>query len=111
MSVFINNATNDLHCRLNSLLADFSHCDSVTLSTLFKTYCMNLYGSQILVHFIHVAERLYADYITFLIGYEPVGLTMHPPPKRSRVGSFFSHRCLVLPKNFPKRKSGFCSRY
>ena len=46
MSVFINNATNDLHCRLNSLLADFSHCDSVTLSTLFKTYCMNLYGSQ-----------------------------------------------------------------
>ena len=27
-------------------LADFSHCDSVTLSTLFKTYCMNLYGSQ-----------------------------------------------------------------
>ena len=37
MNVFINNATNDLHCRLNSLLADFSHCDSVRLSTLFKT--------------------------------------------------------------------------
>ena len=46
MNVFINNATNDLYCRLNSLLADFSHCDSVTLSTLFKTYCMNLYCSQ-----------------------------------------------------------------
>ena len=46
MDVFINNATNDLHCRLNSLLADFSHCDSVTLFTLFKTYCLNLYGSQ-----------------------------------------------------------------
>ena len=46
MDVSINNATNDLHCRLNSLLADFSHCDSVTLSTLFKTYCMNFYGSQ-----------------------------------------------------------------
>ena len=74
MNVFINNATNDLHCRLNSFLADFSHCDSVTLSTLFKTYCMNLYGSQmwstmikLLVHFIHVGERLYADYITYLI--------------------------------------------
>ena len=38
MNVFINNATNDLHSRLNSLLADFSHCDSVTLFTLFKTY-------------------------------------------------------------------------
>ena len=48
MNVFINNATNDLHCRHNSLLADFSHSDtdSVTLSTLFKTYCMNLYDSQ-----------------------------------------------------------------
>ena len=46
MDVFMNNATNDLHCKLNSLLTDFSHCDSVTLSTLFKTYCMNLYGSQ-----------------------------------------------------------------
>ena len=46
MNVVINNATNDLHCRLNSLLADFFHCDSVILSTFFKTYCMNLYGSQ-----------------------------------------------------------------
>ena len=46
INVLINNATNDLHCRLNSLLADFSHCDSATLSTLFKTYCMNSYGSQ-----------------------------------------------------------------
>ena len=33
MNVFINNATNDVHCRLNSLLADFSHCDSVTFSS------------------------------------------------------------------------------
>ena len=34
------------NCRLNSLLSDFFHCDSVTLSTLFKTYCINLHGSQ-----------------------------------------------------------------
>ena len=46
------------------------------------------------------------------IGYEPADLTVHPPPpKRSRVGSFFSHRCLVPPKFFPQRKSGFCRRY
>ena len=30
-----------------------------------------------------------------------------PPPKRSRVGSFFSHRCLVSPKFFPKEKVDF----
>ena len=41
------NAVNDLNCRLNNLLADFSHCDSKTLSVLFRTYCMNVYGSQI----------------------------------------------------------------
>ena len=74
MNVFINNATNDLHCRLNSLLADFSHCDNVTLSTLFKTivciYTAAKCGDtmiKLLVHFIHVGERLYADYITSLI--------------------------------------------
>ena len=37
------NAVNDLNCRLNNFLADFSHCDSKTLSV----ECMNVYGSQI----------------------------------------------------------------
>ena len=30
-----------------------------------------------------------------------------PPPKPLRVGSFFSHRCLVPPKFFPQRKVDF----
>ena len=41
------NAVDDLNCRLNNLLADFSYCDSKTLSVLFRRYCMNVYGSQI----------------------------------------------------------------
>ena len=41
------NAVSDLNCGLNNLLADFSHCDSKTLSVLFRTYCMNVYGSEI----------------------------------------------------------------
>ena len=32
---------------MNSLLADFSYCNSDTISMLFKSYCMNIYGSQI----------------------------------------------------------------
>ena len=32
--VLIDNAVNDLNCRLNNLLADFSHCSSSTLSAL-----------------------------------------------------------------------------
>ena len=43
-----------------------------------------------------------------LLGYELADLTVLPPtPKRSRVGSYFSHRYLVPPKFFPQRKSGF----
>ena len=32
--VMIDSAVKDLNCRLNNLLADFSHCNSNTLSTL-----------------------------------------------------------------------------
>ena len=46
-----------------------------------------------------------------LIGYEPAGLTVHPPPRMIEDGFFFSYGCLVSPKFFPKKKSGFCRRY
>ena len=40
-----------------------------------------------------------------LIGYEPANLTVHPLPELSRVGSFFSYRCLVFrKKNVLKEK-------
>ena len=45
--VMIDSAVKDLNCRLNTLLADFSHCNSNTLSTLFHSYCMNIYGCQL----------------------------------------------------------------
>ena len=37
----------DLTVSLNNMLADFSFVDSSTLSRLFDSYCMNLYGSQL----------------------------------------------------------------
>ena len=40
--VIIDNAITDINKRLNHLLAEFLHCDSGTLSTLFRTYCMNI---------------------------------------------------------------------
>ena len=45
-NVIIDNAITDMNMRLNNLLSEFSHCDSGTLSTLFRTYCMNIYGRQ-----------------------------------------------------------------
>ena len=41
------------------------------------------------------------------LGYEPAGVTVHPLPEWSRVGSFFSYGCLVPPKFFPKKKVDF----
>ena len=45
--VLIDDAVRDLNCRLNNIVADFAHCRSSTLSALYKTYCMNIYGSRI----------------------------------------------------------------
>ena len=45
-NVIIDNAITNMNIRLNNLLSEFSHCDSDTLSTLFRTYCMNIYGCQ-----------------------------------------------------------------
>ena len=42
-----------------------------------------------------------------LIGYEPAGLTVHPPPRMIEDGFFFSYGCLVSPKFFPKKKVDF----
>ena len=48
-----------------------------------------------------------------LIGYEPAGLTVHPPPPPRIIegGFIFPYGCLVPPKFFPQKKSGFCWRY
>ena len=43
----INNAIADLNIKSNNLLADFSFSSSSTLSVLFKSYCMNIYGSAL----------------------------------------------------------------
>ena len=43
----IDNATNDLYMRNNNLMADFSYAQSSTLSVLYNSYCMNVYGPQL----------------------------------------------------------------
>ena len=56
---------------------------------------------------IIVTVSLYSDaqHVYIHVGYELADLTVHPPPpKLSRVGSFFSYRCLVFPKNVLKGK-------
>ena len=43
----MNNAVNDLFIRTNNLMAEFSNAHSSTLSVLYNSYCMNVYGSQL----------------------------------------------------------------
>ena len=33
--------------RTSNLMADFSYAESTTLSLLYNSYCMNVYGSQL----------------------------------------------------------------
>ena len=95
------------HCyaNTNSLLITL-HQWQFNLRCVFLTFNMLSVNSHCCC--ILVALLLHCCLIVVaLLGYEPAGLTMHPPPKRSRVGSFFSHRCLVLPKFFSQRKVDF----
>ena len=42
-----DNAVNALYTRTNCLLSEFSFAECSTLSHLFNTYCMNIYGSPL----------------------------------------------------------------
>ena len=53
---------NDLNCRLNNLLADFALCSSSALSALFRTYCMNIYGSQIRPYSMNYPNTFYISW-------------------------------------------------
>ena len=37
----------DLYQRSNLLISDFRVCDSITLDSLLKIYCMHMYGSEL----------------------------------------------------------------
>ena len=45
--VILDNAVNELYMRTNCLLSDSSFSECSTLSHLFNTYCMNIYGSPL----------------------------------------------------------------
>ena len=45
-NVINDHAITDINMRLNNVLSEFSHCDSGNLSTIFRTYCMIIYGCQ-----------------------------------------------------------------
>ena len=60
--VLIDNTVNDLNCRFNNVLADFAHCICSTLSVLFKTYCMNIYGSQIWPYSKNCPSKFYISW-------------------------------------------------
>ena len=110
------------YANANMLLRKFSYCSPDVKCCMIKSYCATMYCSSMWFDStVTSMKKLKIAYNNGLrrllnlpkyIGYEPADITVHPPPpKRSRVGSFFSHRCLVPPKFFPQRKSGFCRRY
>ena len=60
----VNNACNDMYAKLNLLYCQFSKCSPCVLYTLFNSYCMSLYGSQLwnyentsVMEFLYIAWR------------------------------------------------------
>ena len=51
--LMINNAIADLNIKSNNLLAELSFSYFSTLSVLFKSYCMNIYGSILWIYNNH----------------------------------------------------------
>ena len=43
----ITSSITDLNIEINNLLSEFSFSESTTLSRLFSSYCMNVYGSSL----------------------------------------------------------------
>ena len=45
--ILITSSITDLNIKTNNLLSEFSCCESTTLSRLFSSYCINVYGSSL----------------------------------------------------------------
>ena len=46
-TIILDYAVNELYMRIKCMFSDFSLFDYSTLSYLFNTYCMNIYGSPL----------------------------------------------------------------
>ena len=46
-----------------------------------------------------------------MVGYEPAGLSVHPPPQNDRGWVHFIRMGVYCRQNFFLKKSGFCRRY
>lgn len=97
--VLINNAIRDMNIRFNSLMADFSYCDSATLSILFKTYCMNVYGSQIWKYNDKALNKFYTCWrktirILYKIPYRTHNNLIHSIMKSYPIDIVLEKRCI-----------------
>ena len=77
-NVIIDNAIPDMNMRLNNLLSEFSHCESGTLSTLFRTYCTNRYWCQTWRYNGNYFDKLYSTWITYSLLCMYLSATCYP---------------------------------
>ena len=60
--LLIQNDQCDLNYRMDSCIANCSYCNSDAICMLFKSYCMNIYGSQI---WKFIIKKQFANYINY----------------------------------------------
>ena len=85
--------------------------EQLPCSTREKQYVqLEIKDAQAMNKFINKLQDL--NIADKLIGYEPAGLTVHPPPPRMIEGGFiFFVWVSSVTKIFSSKKSGFCRRY
>ena len=67
--------------------------------------------SQVIEHLKNKSSSGVDGIFNNLIGYEPAGLTVHPPPGMIEGGFIFFVWVSSVTKIFSSKKSGFCRRY
>ena len=98
ITISVKNCDLDLKCQkrrfyanTNMLLRKFVKCSPDVKCYLFKTYCCNLYCAPFWYDSTKTAiKNLKIAYNN--IGYEPAGLTVHPPPQKMIEGGFIFFR-------------------
>ena len=96
----MSSTVRDFNRRVNNILADFSFVDSNTLSVLFDSYCMSIYGSQLFklydkysVNSIYVAWRMAIRRIWKIPNISHCRL-LHYINDCNYIDSFFERRCI-----------------
>ena len=112
----IDSAITDLNIKTNNLLSEFSFSESTTLSRLFQSYCMNVYGSSLWKFNYHNnIERFCVSWRKVIrriwkIPYRTHNALVHLINKCNSIVNILEKRCIKFLWNLLNSENVFFSR-